>query len=93
MGIFSTLTILIFTALLGSGVVNGLESSTRTHYLLRTNALNYLGFNLELDDEVYGSCIDGPPEGGSRSAPDAQTTRDDYDCMELGACHVGFTQV
>ena len=76
----------------GCVYVHAMES-TRTHYLLQTNALNAYQDNLELDTDVYGNCINGPPEGGDPSAPDAQTTRDDYKCQELGSCHVAFTQV
>ena len=89
---FNSYVAVIISLIFGCTFVNGIES-TRTHYLLRTNALNVYQDNLELDTEVYGNCVNGPPEGGDLSAPDAQTTRDDYQCQELGSCHVAFTQV
>lgn len=69
--------------------------------LLETNALGYTksrpndvaySENYEVDKEVKGECVNGPPPGG-KLAPDAQTTKYDSKCQALGACHIGFTEV
>lgn len=49
--------------------------------LLESNALAYID-NFEVDKEIKGNCLNGPPPGGT-SAPDAQTTKDDKPCQEL----------
>jgi hypothetical protein len=94
----SILGIVIVGWLLPSVVLGDTTQQQQTrHYLLKTNALNYFQ-NSEEDTEVKGICVDGPPNGGDVTAPDAQTTnregvQPDLECSSLGPCHVGFTQV
>ena len=73
------------------------EMTQQTHYLLKTNALNYFE-NHEIDTEIRGNCENGNPKEEDVSAPDAQTTnragaKPDSRCTALGPCHIGFTQV
>ena len=68
--------------------------------LLETNALGYTELdqnvayseNYEVDTQVRGNCIEGPPPGGAH-APDAVRVDSDSQCRALGQCAVGFTQV
>jgi hypothetical protein len=83
--------ILTSLVLVAGCFLDSADCEDQVHYLLKTNALNYQE-NKEVDTKVQGNCVNGPPEGGSPRAPDAQTTLSDENCRTLGPCHIGFTQ-
>ena len=67
---------------------------TPTLPILYTSALNY-DSNIEIDQFMDPTaCVDGPPEGGSLLAPDAQTTTaEDSQCLQVGRCHLSNTEI
>ncbi|KAL3906001.1 MAG: hypothetical protein SGILL_009453, partial [Bacillariaceae sp.] len=91
------LAILMVGCLLAPNIVQAADY--RDTVLLETNALGYTkrdhtvaySDNYEVDNEVKGTCVNGPPPN-PRKAPDAQTTENDSTCQALGACHIGFTK-